>query len=149
MHPFKPQVLHIDFQRVASNKKIHMKVPLHFINEDIAPGVKLAGGLVSHVLTELDVSCLPKDLPEFISVDVGELAAGNTIHLSNLQLPEGVEIPALMKGEDLPVATIAIPRAVAAEEAAAGVAAGDIPTSVQKKEGVAKEGEKKDAGKKK
>ena len=149
MHPFKPQVLHIDFQRVASNKKIHMKVPLHFINEDIAPGVKLAGGLISHVLTELDVSCLPKDLPEFISVDVGELAAGNTIHLSNLQLPEGVEIPALMKGEDLPVATIAIPRAVAAEEAAAGVAAGDIPTSVQKKEGVAKEGEKKDAGKKK
>jgi large subunit ribosomal protein L25 len=149
MHPFKPQVLHIDFQRVASNKKIHMKVPLHFINEDIAPGVKLAGGLVSHVLTELDVSCLPKDLPEFISIDVGELAAGNTIHLSNLQLPEGVEIPALMKGEDLPVATIAIPRAVAAEEAAAGVAAGDIPTSVQKKEGVAKEGEKKDAGKKK
>lgn len=149
MHPFKPQVLHIDFQRVASNKKIHMKVPLHFINEDIAPGVKLAGGLVSHVLTELDVSCLPKDLPEFISVDVGELAAGNTIHLSNLQLPEGVEIPALMKGEDLPVATIAIPRAVAAEEAAAGVAAGDIPASVQKKEGVAKEGEKKDAGKKK
>ncbi|HKX52867.1 MAG TPA: 50S ribosomal protein L25/general stress protein Ctc [Nitrosospira sp.] len=149
MHPFKPQVLHIDFQRVASNRKIHMKVPLHFINEDIAPGVKLAGGLVSHVLTELDVSCLPKDLPEFISVDVGELAAGNTIHLSNLQLPEGVEIPALMKGEDLPVATIAIPRSVAAEEAAAGMAAGDVPTSVQKKEGVAKEGEKKDAGKKK
>jgi large subunit ribosomal protein L25 len=147
MHPFKPQVLHIDFQRVASNKKIHMKVPLHFINEDIAPGVKLAGGLVSHVLTELDVSCLPKDLPEFISVDVGELAAGNTIHLSNLQLPEGVEIPSLIKGEDLPVATIAIPRAVAAEEAAAGIAAGDIPTSVQKKEGVAKEGEKNDAGK--
>jgi large subunit ribosomal protein L25 len=111
--------------------------------------VKLAGGLVSRVLTELDVSCLPKDLPEFISVDVGELAAGNTIHLSNLQLPEGVEIPALIKGEDLPVATIAIPRAVAAEEAAAGVAAGDIPTSAQKKEGAAKEGEKKDAGKKK
>jgi large subunit ribosomal protein L25 len=149
MHPFKAQVLHIDFQRVDPNKKIHMKVPLHFINEDIAPGVKLAGGLVSHVLTELDVSCLPKDLPEFISVDVGELAAGNTIHLSNLQLPEGVEIPLLMKGEDLPVATIAIPRAVAAEEAAGGVAAGDIPTSVQKKEGVSKEGEKKDAGKKK
>jgi large subunit ribosomal protein L25 len=148
MHPFKLQVLHIDFQRVASNKKIHMKVPLHFINEDIAPGVKLAGGLVSRVLTELDVSCLPKDLPEFISVDVGELAAGNTIHLSNLQLPEGVEIRSMIKGEDLPGATIAIPRAVAAEEAA-GIAAGDIPTSVQKKEGVAKEGEKKDAGKKK
>lgn len=149
MHPFKLQVLHIDFQRVDPNKKIHMKVPLHFMNEEIAPGVKLSSGIVSRVLTELDVSCLPKDLPEFISVDLADLAAGNTIHLSDLQLPEGVEIPSLVKGDDLPVATIVIPRAVAAEEAAAGVAAADIPTTVQKKEGVSKEGEKKDAGKKK
>ena len=149
MHPFKLQVLHIDFQRVDKNKKIHMKVPLHFINAEIAPGVKLSGGLVSHVLTELDVSCLPKDLPEFITVDLTELAADNTLHLSDLQLPEGVEIPTLLRGENLPVATIIIPRAVAAEEAAATVAAADIPTTVQKKEGDAKEGEKKDAGKKK
>jgi len=149
MHPFKLQVLHIDFQRVDKNKKIHMKVPLHFINAEIAPGVKLSGGLVSHVLTELDVSCLPKDLPEFITVDLTELAAGNTLHLSDLELPEGVEIPTLIRGENLPVATIIIPRAVAAEEAAAVVAAVDIPTTVQKKEGTAKEGEKKDAGKKK
>jgi len=148
MHPFKLQVLHIDFQRVDKNKKIHMKVPLHFINAEIAPGVKLSGGLVSHVLTELDVSCLPKDLPEFISVDLTDLAAGNTLHLSDLKLPEGVEIPTLIRGENLPVATIVIPRAVAAEEAAA-VAAADIPTTVQKKEGAAKEGEKKDVGKKK
>lgn len=149
MHPFKLQVLHIDFQRVDKNKKIHMKVPLHFINAEIAPGVKLSGGLVSHVLTELDVSCLPKDLPEFITVDLTELAAGNTLHLSDLELPEGVEIPTLIRGENLPVATIIIPRAVAAEEAAAVVAAADIPTTAQKKEGTAKEGEKKDAGKKK
>ena len=148
MHPFKLQVLHIDFQRVDQRKKIHMKVPLHFINADVAPGVKLSGGIVSHVLTELDVSCLPKDLPEFITVDLTDLAAGNTVHLSNLQLPPGVEIPSLAKGDDLPVATIIIPRAVAAEEAAA-VAATDVPTTVQKKEGLAKEGEKKDAGKKK
>ena len=148
MHPFKLQVLHIDFQRVDPNKKIHMKVPLHFINADIAPGVKLSGGIVSHVLTELDVSCLPKDLPEFIEVDLANLAAGNTLHLSDLQLPPGVEIPALLKGDDLPVATIVIPRAVAAEEAAAAVAATEVPTTVQKKEGIAKEGEKKDAGKK-
>jgi large subunit ribosomal protein L25 len=148
MHPFKALVLHIDFQRVDPNKKIHMKVPLHFINEDVAPGVKLSGGLVSHVLTELDVSCLPKDLPEFIQVDLAELTAGNTLHLSDLTLPEGVEIPALLKGDDLPVATIVIPRAVAAEEAAAAVAATEVPTTVQKKEGIAKEGEKKDAGKK-
>jgi large subunit ribosomal protein L25 len=148
MHPFKLQVLHIDFQRVDPNKKIHMKVPLHFINADIAPGVKLSGGLVSHVLTELDVSCLPKDLPEFIEVDLANLAAGNTLHLSDLTLPESVEIPALLRGDDLPVATVVIPRAVAAEEAAAAVAATEVPTTVQKKEGIAKEGEKKDAGKK-
>ena len=148
MHPFKVQVLHIDFQRVDPNKKIHMKVPLHFINADIAPGVKLSGGIVSHVLTELDVSCLPKDLPEFITVDLADLTAGNTLHLSDLKVPEGVEIPALLKGEDLPVATIVIPRGVAAEEAAGVTSAADVPTTVQKKEGVAKEGEKKDAGKK-
>lgn len=148
MHPFKLQVLHIDFQRVDPNKKIHMKVPLHFINADIAPGVKLSGGIVSHVLTELDISCLPKDLPEFISVDLAELASGNTVHLNDLQLPEGVEIPALVKGDNLPVATIIIPRAVAAEEAAETVAAADIPTTVQKKEADPKEGEKKDSGKK-
>ncbi|MGH8762240.1 MAG: 50S ribosomal protein L25/general stress protein Ctc [Nitrosospira sp.] len=149
MHPFKLQVLHIDFQRVDKNKKIHMKVPLHFVNADVAPGVKLSGGIVSHVLTELDVSCLPKDLPEFITVDLIDLAAGNTLHLSDLKLPQDVEIPILIKGEDLPVATIVIPRAVAAEEAAAAVAAADIPTTTQKKEAEAKEGEKKDSGKKK
>ena len=148
MHPFKLQVLHIDFQRVDPNKKIHMKVPLHFINADIAPGVKLSAGIVSHVLTELDVSCLPKDLPEFITVDLADLTAGNTLHLRDLKVPEGVEIPALLKGEDLPVATIVIPRGVAAEEAAGVTSAADVPTTVQKKEGVAKEGEKKDAGKK-
>ena len=148
MHPFKVQVLHIDFQRVDPNKKIHMKVPLHFINADIAPGVKLSAGIVSHVLTELDVSCLPKDLPEFITVDLADLTAGNTLHLRDLKVPEGVEIPALLKGEDLPVATIVIPRGVAAEEAAGVTSAADVPTTVQKKEGVAKEGEKKDAGKK-
>jgi large subunit ribosomal protein L25 len=148
MHPFKLQVLHIDFQRVDRNKKMHVKVPLHFINAEVSPGVKLSSGIVSHVLTELDVSCLPKDLPEFISVDLADLAAGNTVHLSDLHLPEGVEIPALIKGDNLPVATIVIPRSVVAEESAGGVAAADVPTTVQKKEGIAKEGEKKDAGKK-
>ena len=150
MHPFKLQVLHIDFQRIDQNKKVHMKVPLHFINADIAPGVKVSGGIVSHILAELDISCLPKDLPEFISVDLSNLASGNSLHLSDLSLPQGVEIPALIRGENLPVATIIIPRAVAAEEAAAAVvAAADIPTTVQKKESAGKEADKKDAGKKK
>lgn len=150
MHPFKLQVQHIDFQRIDQNKKVHMKVPLHFINADIAPGVKVSGGIVSHILTELDISCLPKDLPEFISVDLSNLTSISSLHLSDLSLPQGVEIPALIRGENLPVATIIIPRAVAAEEAAAvTVAAADIPTTVQKKEVAVKEADKKDSGKKK
>lgn len=141
MHPFKQRVLHIDFQRVAADKKIHMKVPLHFINADIAPGVKLSHGIVSHVLNELDVSCLPKDLPEFIEVDLKNLAAGHSIHVSNLKMPAGVESVALHKGDDQVVATIIIPRAVAAEEEATpAVSAADVPAANQK----AKEEEKKD-----
>jgi len=118
MHPFKPKVLHVDFQRVDQNKKIHVKVPLHFINAESSPGVKTSGGNVSHVLTEVDISCLPKDLPEFITVDLIALAAGNTLHLSDLVVPENVEIIALAKGDDLPVATIVIPRSVVSAEAA-------------------------------
>ncbi len=117
MHPFKRQVLHVDFQRVDKNKKIHMKVPLHFINADISPGVKTSGGIVSHVLTEVDISCLPGDLPEFITVDLVDMTAGHTLHLSDLVLPKNVEMPMLVKGEDLPVAAIVIPRAVVSEEA--------------------------------
>lgn len=127
MHPFKQQVYHVDFQRVDPKKKIHMKVPLHFINADSSPGVKSSGGNVSHVLTEVDISCLPKDLPEFISVDLVDLAAGNTLHLNDLVLPKNVEIPALAKsGGNLPVVTIVIPRAIISEggdEATDGAAA--------------------------
>lgn len=119
MHPYKQQVLHVDFQRVDKNKKIHMKVPLHFINAEVAPGVKTSGGIVSHILTEVDISCLPDDLPEFISVDLAELTAGHTLHLSDLVMPKGVETVALSKGENLPVATIVIPRSVLSEEAGA------------------------------
>jgi len=118
MHPLKQIVLHVDFQRVDQNKKIHVKVPLHFINAESSPGVKTSGGNVSHVLTEVDVSCLPKDLPEFITVDLIALDAGNTSHLSDLIVPENVEIVALAKGDDLPVATIVIPRSVLSAEAA-------------------------------
>jgi large subunit ribosomal protein L25 len=119
MHPFRPLVLHVDFQRVNPKEKIHMKVPLHFINADIAPGVKLSSGIVSHIVTEVDVACLPKDLPEFVEVDLANLAAGNSIHLSELKLPKGVEIVALTKGDDLAVASIAIPRGAIEAAAAA------------------------------
>ncbi|WP_293007164.1 50S ribosomal protein L25/general stress protein Ctc [Nitrosomonas sp.] len=118
MHPFKKLVLHVDFQRVDKNKKIHMKVPLHFINAETSPGVKTSGGIVTHILNEVDVTCFPGNLPEFISVDLAELTAGHTLHLSDLVLPKDVEIVALAKGDDLPVATIVIPRSVLSEEAA-------------------------------
>ncbi len=133
MHAWKQIVLHVDFQRVAADKKIHMKVPLHFINADIAPGVKISSGIVSHIINELLISCLPKDLPKFIEVDLKDLAAGHSLHLSNLQMPAGVESVALHKGDDQSVATIIIPRAVAAEEDAAAVtAAADVPAANQK-----------------
>ena len=91
-HAYKPLVLHIDFQRVDAKQELHIKVPLHFINEETAPGVKLSGGLVNHVITEIDVQCLPKDLPEFIEVDIGALNVGDSIHISELKLPKGVKL---------------------------------------------------------
>jgi large subunit ribosomal protein L25 len=137
MHPFQQRVLHADFQRVAADKKIHMKVPLHFINAEISPGVKVAGGLVQHVMNELEVRCLPKDLPEFITVDLANLQAGHSMHLSSLALPAGVEA-IVPKGEDPTVATVVIPRVMTAEEelaeaaATAAVSAADVPTTAQK-----------------
>ena len=120
MHPVRNDISHIDFQRVSATEKIHVKVPLHFINNDIAPGVKLAHGIVTHIQTEVDVSCLAKNLPEFIEVDLAELQAGHSIHLSQLKLPKGVEFVKLAHGDDAAVATIPMPRGgVAAEEEAA------------------------------
>lgn len=116
MHPFRPLVLHVDFQRVAKDQKVHMKVPLHFVNADIAPGVKLSAGIVSHVLTEVEVSCLPDSLPEFIAVDLAALSLGHSIHVSDLKLPEGVEV--IVHGDDSVVATITLPRGAVSEEAA-------------------------------
>ena len=130
-HPFRQIVNHVDFQRIDANTKIHMKVPLHFINDDVAPGVKLAGGLVSHVLNEIDVICLPKDLPEFIQVDLGNLVAGHSMHVKDMPMPAGVEIVARVKMENPVVATIIIPRAVAAEEEVAAIAAADVPATAQ------------------
>ena len=133
MHAWKQNVLHVDFQRIAADKKIHMKVPLHFINADVAPGVKVSSGIVSHIINELDIACLPKDLPEFIEVDLKDLAAGHSIHISNLTMPSGVDSVALIRGDDQSVATIIIPRAIAAEEdAAPAVSAAEVPAANQK-----------------
>jgi len=133
MHPFRPIVMHADFQRVAADQKIHMKVPLHFVNEEVSPGVKLSGGLVSHAINDVDVLCLPKDLPEFVQVDLGELSAGHSLHLSQVKAPAGVEFVALHRGEDPTVATIVIPRAAVAEEAAAEAtpSAAEVPAAKQ------------------
>jgi len=117
MHAYKPLVTHVDFQRVDATHKIHVKVPLHFVNAELSPGVKTQGGIASHVLTELDVQCLPGNLPEFIEVDLSGLSVGHSLHVSGLKLPAGVEA-VLHKGEDPVVAAIAVPRG-AVEAAAA------------------------------
>jgi large subunit ribosomal protein L25 len=135
MHPFRSIVGHVDFQRVEADQKIHMKVPLHFINAEIAPGVKLAGGLASHVMNEIDIVCLPANLPEYIEVDLANLAAGHSIHVKELNLPTGVEVTSRLRLENPVVATIVIPKAVTAEEeaatAAAVPAAADVPAVAQ------------------
>lgn len=124
MHPFRQQVQHIDFQRVSKDKKIHMKVPLHFVNADIAPGVKLSSGVISHVMNDLDIACLPADLPEFIEVDLSTLAIGHSIHVSDLKLPKGLEVASHGHAGDAVVATVQIPRG-AVEAAATGAAAAE------------------------
>ena len=137
VHAFKQLVLHADFQRVNANQKIHVKVPLHFINADIAPAVKLSGGIVSHVLSELDVTCLPADLPEFISVDLAKLEIGHSIHLADLQLPKGVTA-VIHGGDDNPtIAAASIPAGKVEEAAdaaaAAAQAAANAPAPTDKK----------------
>jgi large subunit ribosomal protein L25 len=134
MHPFKLIVQHVDFQRVSKDKKIHVKVPLHFVNAEKSPGVKEQGGIASHVLNELDITCFPDDLPEFIEVDLGTLSVGHSLHVRDLQLPKGVEV-ALHRDENPVVATVVIPQLVTEEEeaaqAAAVVAPADVPTTEQ------------------
>ena len=107
-HPAKAQILHADFLRVSKTKKFNTKVPLHFINEEKAKGVKMQGGTVSHTMTELEISCLPADLPEYIEVDLIDVEVGQIVHISDLKLPKGVESVALGHGvdHDLPVAAI-------------------------------------------
>jgi large subunit ribosomal protein L25 len=114
-HPFKPTILHLDFQRVDANHKLHTNVPVHFIGEETA--VK-SGGTVAHTMTELEVTCLPKDLPEFIEVNVAELELGQTLHISDLTLPAGVSSVELGKGEshDLAVVTLHAPKGASEEQ---------------------------------
>jgi len=131
-HPFRQLILHVDFQRIDASHKIHQRVPLHFVNADTAPGVKAQGGMVQHVTTELDVRCLPKDLPSFIEVDLKDLASGHSMHVSELKLPAGVEV-VLHKGEDPVVATIVVRGAGAASEEVAEEAPVETQITTEKK----------------
>ena len=117
-HPYRPRVMHVDFQRIKASEKLHMKVPLHFEGGEEAPGVKIDAGILSFQITELDITCLPKDLPEYIAVDVSGLALNQSIHLSDIQLPEGVELTAsaLHAGDDPTLANVAPPKVMEEEE---------------------------------
>ena len=133
MHPYKPEVQHVDFQRVSKDKKIHMKVPLHFVNAEKSPGVKEQMGVVTHVLNDLDVTCFPDDLPEYIEVDLVDLSVGKSIHAMDLVLPKGVE-STLHKGDNPVVATCILPALVVEEEPTvteAVPAAADVPATAQ------------------
>ncbi len=135
-HPAKPRILHVDFQRVRADQKIHMHVPLHFKGEDVAPGVK-AGGIFSHLMADVEITCLPGDLPEFIEVDVSSMALDDTLHLSDIKLPKGVVLVAFahgVEGHDHPVISIHVPKIIeeeapvveaAAEGEATDAASGD------------------------
>ena len=151
MHPFRHEVLHIDFQRVDETRKINMKVPLHFVNADVSPAVKVSGAIVSHVITELAIVCLPKDLPEFIEVDLSELDTGHSLHVSGVKLPPGVT--AVSHGTlDPVVATAVVPKAIVETEeelaaAAEGVEAAAVEAAAAAPGAEAKPGETKAAEK--
>jgi large subunit ribosomal protein L25 len=114
--PATERVIHMDFQRISASSEIHMHVPLHFINEEDSPGKK-AGGIVTHLLVEVEVGCLPKDLPEYIEVDMASLDVGDSVHLSELALPEGVHVMALAHNpdNDQPVVSVQHPQKLEAE----------------------------------
>ena len=115
MHPVRNNIQHIDLQRIDENKKLSVKIPFHFLNEDVAPGVKLEGGVVSHIMVDVDISCLPKDLPTYIEVDLVNLSIGDSIHLSEIKAPEGVELTALSEENDPIITSVSKPKVVVEE----------------------------------
>ncbi|PBJ82737.1 50S ribosomal protein L25/general stress protein Ctc [Lysobacteraceae bacterium NML93-0399] len=124
-HPFKQQIMHLDFQRVNANEAIKTAVPLHFVNEDTSPAGKAADVVITHELNEVTVTCLPGDLPEFIEIDLGQMVVGDIVHLSQIKLPKGVEIPELSLGADHDVAVVVAKHGRVEAEPAEGEASGD------------------------
>lgn len=155
-HPAKPRVQHIDFQRVRADQKLHMHIPLHFTGEEQSPAIN-EGGVFSHLLSDVEISCLPAHLPEYIEVDVSGMQLNDTLHLSNLKLPEGVQLVAFAHGvdedHDLPVVSIHIPRVieeetpVEAEVSEEEAAAATAETPETGKEGTSDKAAKTEAGK--
>ena len=145
-HPWRKEVLHVDFQRVSENKEINVSVPIHFINEDICIGVKQGGGLISHILNELEIICLPQDLPEFIEVDLEKLELGNSIHISQISLPKGVKSLLSQKtSEDPAVVAVQAPKVVA-DTVDKEAEATDAPdTTAENKESSDSDSKKEDA----
>jgi large subunit ribosomal protein L25 len=131
-HPVRPLIMHLDLQRVLEDQEITLSVPIHFINETTAKGVKEQGGVVDHLMTDVEVTCLPRYLPEYLEIDVATMELNQILHLSDIKLPEGVSLVALAHGQDHPVVAINPPRREE-EEAAAGaeVAAGEVPATAQ------------------
>jgi large subunit ribosomal protein L25 len=119
-HPYKPQIMHLDFQRIVADEEITLHVPIHFKGEAASKGVKEQGGLVEHLVTDVEVSCLPRNLPEFLEVDVSSMVLNDVLHLSDIVLPEGVELVALSHGHDQPVVAIVPPQREEEEPAAGG-----------------------------
>ncbi|MGD9152747.1 MAG: 50S ribosomal protein L25/general stress protein Ctc [Gammaproteobacteria bacterium] len=145
-HPYKRKILHMDFLRIKADEELIMNIPLHFINEDMCVGVKIEGGIISHLLNEVSISCLPTDLPEFIEVDMAECKLNDTIHLSSLKLPKGVELTAKLEEEeaDLPIARVIMPR-VAEEIETEAPEAGETEVTTEKAEEEKEEGKEKEA----
>jgi large subunit ribosomal protein L25 len=130
-HPFKPLIMHLDFLRVSENEALRARVPLHFLNQETSPAGKSASVVIHHDLSEVEVSCLPKDLPEFIAVDLGNLALGDIVHLSQIPLPKGVEIPALKLGKEHDVAVVSAKHTRTETEEAPAAAVAEVPASKQ------------------
>ncbi|MDA9109496.1 50S ribosomal protein L25/general stress protein Ctc [Woeseiaceae bacterium] len=124
-HPAKKLILHIDFQRIVEDEKIRMQIPIHFLGEEDAIGVKIGGGSVSRLMTELEVSCLPKDLPEFLEVDISELELDQMLHVSNISLPVGVEISEIVLEQDQAIVSIAEIKEIIEEEIIEGEGEGE------------------------
>jgi large subunit ribosomal protein L25 len=154
-HPARPIIMHLDFQRVREDVEITLNVPIHFLNEAIAKGVKEQGGVVNHLVTDVEVRCLPRYLPEYLEVDVSNLELNQIYHLSDIKLPEGVSLVPLSHGDDHPVVSVTPPRQeeVDVPVEAAAVPAGEVPATAQAEPaaGAAAEGDAKDkdAGKEK